>query len=126
MKKFLNAILPLVAIFLSIFLASCSSPSALPPEAERALEAYWQSLPSYPNISYQMRQAWPGVVSAEMIPNMEVWCVETEITEAEDIELISETLTWIVIRENEDADWTAAMLATMSSLWPYEACGKDF
>ncbi len=126
MKKFLNAILPLVAIFLSIFLASCSSSSSLPLDAERALEAYWQSLPSYPNITHQTLQAWPGVASADMMPDMEVWCVETEIIAAEDVELIGETLIWIVIRDNEDADWTATMLATMSSLWPYEACGKGF
>ena len=123
MKKFLNSILPLVTIFLVIFLVSCSSPSALPPDAERALEAYWQSLPSS-YITHQTRQAWSGVPSADMMPDMEVWCVETEIIAAEDVELIGETLTWIVIRDNEDADWTAAMLATMSSIWPYEACGK--
>ncbi len=127
MKKFSSARLLLVAIFLSIFLASCSSASSFPPDAERALEAYWQSLPSYPTITYQTQQAWPGVESATpRAPNMEVWCVETEITAAEDVSLIGETLTWIVIRDNQDADWTAAMLATMSSLWPYEACGKDF
>ncbi len=125
MKKFLSARLLLVAIFLGVFLASCSSTKPFPPDAERALEAYWQSLPSYPTITYQTLQAWPGVeTTTAWAPNMEVWCVETEITAAEDASLIGETLTWIVMRDNQDADWTAAMLATMSSTWPYEACGK--
>lgn len=47
-----------------------------------------------------------------------------EITAAEDESIIGETVTWIVFRNDEEADWNAAMLATMSSLWPYEACGN--
>ena len=125
MKKFSKATFPLIIIFLLIFLTSCFSPKELPQDVEKSLETYWQSLPSYPNISYQTTQAWPGVVSEEMMPSMEVWCIETEITAAEDISLIGQTLTWIVIRENKNADWPTAMLATMSSLWPYEACGKN-
>jgi hypothetical protein len=32
-------------------------------------------------------------------------------------------LIWIVTREDEQSEWKAAMLATMSASWPYEACG---
>jgi hypothetical protein len=128
MKKSINSTLSLVAIFVSIFLTSCSSPTRLPPDVEKALNAYWQSLPSYPSITYQILQVWPSAAPAETItpwaPSMEVWCVETEITVAEDVSLVGETVTWIVIRDDEDADWIAAMLATMSSTWPYEACGE--
>lgn len=128
MRKSPNAILSLVVIVVSILLNSCSSPNRLPPAAESALEAYWQSLPSYPTITHQIRQVWRGVVPADSTtpqsPNMEVWCVVAEITAAEDESIIGETVTWIVFRNDEEADWNAAMLATMSSLWPYEACGN--
>jgi hypothetical protein len=128
MRKSLNSILSWVVIFVSIFLASCSSPNRLPPAAESALEAYWQSLPSYPTITQQILQVWPGVVPVETVTtwgsNMEIWCVETEITAAEDVSIVGETVTWIVFRNDEQANWIAAMLATMSSIWPYEACGK--
>ena len=128
MKKSVNFAVPLFVIFASIFLSSCSSPTRLPKDANRALEAYWQSLPSDPTLIYQILQVWPGVVPAETMtpkaPNMEIWCVETEITAAKDSSIVGETVIWIVIRNDEEADWKVAMLATMSSIWPYEACGK--
>jgi hypothetical protein len=128
MKKSPNPILSLALIIVSIYLSACSSPNELPPAAEKALEAYWQSLPSYPTLRHQIRQAWPGVISAKtatsLSPNMDVWCVVSEITAAEDSSIIGEKLTWIVFRNDEETDWNAAMLATMSSIWPYEACGN--
>ena len=127
MKKSTYALLPSILIFVSVFLNSCSSPNRLPQAAEKALETYWQSLPSYPTITNQIQQVWPGVVPAETImplsSNMDIWCVITEITAADDVSIIGENVTWIVFRNDEGADWTAAMLATMSALWPYEACG---
>ena len=128
MKKSLNSAAFSIVIFVSIFLATCSSPTRLPSGAEKALRAYWQSLPSYPTTSYRIVQVWQGDVRAETgtprTPNMQVWCVDAEITAAEDVSIIGETVTWIVIRDDEKADWTAAMLAAMSSTWPYEACGR--
>ena len=123
MKRSINLTVSLVMIFMSVVLVACSSSSQLPTHAERALQAYWQSLPSYPTISHQILYAWRGTVPADR-PNMEVWCVETEITVAEDPSVIGEKITWIVVRNDEDADWTAMMLAAMSSIWPYEACGE--
>lgn len=111
-----------------ICLSACSPPSQFPTDAKRALEDYWQSLPSDPTPTYQILEAWQGDVPAEtsttLAPNMEVWCVETKITAATDASIIGETVTWIVIRNDDKADWNVAMLATMSSIWPYEACGK--
>jgi hypothetical protein len=128
MKKSVNSTLSLFMIFVSIFLSSCSSPTRLPPDANSTLEAYWQSLPSEPTLTYQILQVWPGIVPAETTEssaqNMDVWCVETEITAAKDASIVGETVTWIVIRNDEKADWNVAMLATMSSIWPYEACGN--
>ena len=128
MKKSFNSILSLLAIFISFFLASCASQTRLPSNGQKALESYWQSLPSYPNITYQILHAWPGATTAETItpwaPNMEVWCVETEIIAAEDSSIIGGTVTWILMRNDKKANWTATMLAMMSSIWPYEACGE--
>jgi len=128
MEKSVNSAVSLFVIFAGIFLSSCSSPTRLPTDANRALEAYWQSLPSDPSLTYQILQVWPGVVPAKTMPpgaqNMEIWCVETEITVAKDSSIIGETVIWIVIRNDIGADWNVAMLAAMSSTWPYEACGK--
>ena len=55
---------------------------------------------------------------------MEIWCVETEIITADDTSIIGEPVTWIVTRNDEKSNWQSAMLATMSSTWPYEACGR--
>ena len=128
MKKSVNSIALLLVFFITIFLSSCSRPAQLPTDTRKALEAYWQSLPSDPNLNYQIIQAWLGAVPEETTtpaPNMEVWCVETEITAATDASIIGETVTWIIFRNDKKADWDTAMLATMSSLWPYEACGKE-
>ena len=63
--------------------------------------------------------------AAGLTPALEVWCVEAEMSSANDTSVEAERLIWIVIRENENASWTAALLATMSSTWPYKACGVD-
>ncbi|HKJ37221.1 MAG TPA: hypothetical protein VJ972_00470 [Anaerolineales bacterium] len=128
MKRSVNSVVFLIVFFITIFLASCSQPAQLPTDARGALENYWQSLPSDPNLTHQIIQAWPGDVPEETTtsktPNIEVWCVEAEITTATDASIIGETVTWIMFRNDEKADWDVAMLATMSSIWPYEACGK--
>ena len=128
MKKSVLYEVSLLVIFASIFLSSCSSSPRLPMDANRALEAYWQSLPSEPTLTYQIIQVWQGTVPPETIipstPNMEVWCVETEITAATEASIIGENVTWILMRNDASEDWNAVMLATMSSSWPYEACGK--
>ena len=118
----------LFVIFLAIFISSCTQPAQLPTDARGALEAYWQSLPSDPNLTHQIIQAWPGNIPEETtapgVSIMEVWCVETGIIAATDASIIGETITWIMFRNDEKADWNVAMLATMSSTWPYEACGE--
>jgi hypothetical protein len=118
----------LFVFLVGILLSSCISAAQLPTDAQNTLEAYWQSLPSDPTLTYQIRQAWPGAVPVETstpwAPNMEAWCVETEITAAKDALTIGEMIIWIVIQNDDKAEWQVAMLATMSSIWPYEACGK--
>jgi len=115
---------------LSVLLSSCFQINQLPPDAQTALNAYWQSLPSAPRVNHQIVRAWRGATSSEEFtsgtaPN-QIWCVETQITSAEDLTSVGERLTWIVFRENKTAKWSASLLAAMSSTWPYEACQVGF
>ena len=114
----------LLAAFLtvSVNLFSCSPTPQLPESAEEALLAYWQSLPSSQEVAHRIVRVWPGIPSPEKLTPAEVWCVETEIS-AQDPAVDGEPLIWIIMRENENEVWSAALLATMSSIWPYEACG---
>jgi len=117
-----------IAVFLVVILvlSSCSKSSQLPKDANDALHAYWQSLPAS-GIENNIKRAWPGIIPTETLssstPTMEVWCVEAEISSTEDPSLNGELLVWIVIREKRDSPWQAALLFSMSSTWPYEACG---
>lgn len=119
----------LLAVFLvsaGLGLSSCSGAEELPDDARDALTAYWDSLPSHPGVENRIIRAWPGESTAEEATALsrEVWCVEAEISSAEDPSIDGELLVWIVIRENEQDHWSAALLATMSSIWPYQACGE--
>ncbi|MFC2028925.1 hypothetical protein ACFLTX_03255 [Chloroflexota bacterium] len=116
-------------VFLAVILilSSCSKPSQLPDDARNALHAYWQSLPTS-GVENHIKRAWPGTISAEVLPSstptMEIWCVEAEISSKVEPSINGELLIWIVMRENKDRQWSAALLASMSSTWPYEACGR--
>lgn len=107
-------------------LGACSDPQQLPNGARDALNAYWKSLPSYPGVENRIVRSWPGEASSEgpTAPLMETWCVEAEISSADDPSVDGELLVWIVMRDNPEAAWSAALLASMSSIWPYQACGE--
>jgi hypothetical protein len=108
--------------------SSCSRSPQLPEGARDALVAYWESLPSHPGVENRILRAWPGEAPTEDltsgIPLMEVWCVEAEISSADDPSVDGELLVWIVTRENQGGRWSAALLASLSSTWPYQACGE--
>ena len=112
----------------SLGLSSCSRLPQLPDGARDALIEYWESLPSYPGVEHRIIRAWSGVTPAEDltagVPLMEVWCVEAEISSAVDPSVDGNLLVWIVTRENQEPRWSAALLASMSSIWPYQACGE--
>jgi hypothetical protein len=99
--------------------------SELPDGARDALMAYWDSLPSDPGIEHHISKAWKGLPPADP-PGapLEVWCVEAETSSA-DSAVDGSRAVWIVTRSAEDAGWSAALLASMSSTWPYEACGSS-
>jgi hypothetical protein len=110
-----------------LILTSCA-PSKLPGDAKEALMDHWASFPSSPGIEHHIIRAWQGASPTQdtsgLAPELETWCVETRISAPSDPSVDGEKLVWIVIRGNQEARWNAALLATMSSLWPYEACGS--
>lgn len=121
-------VLPAVLVTVSLGLSSCSGAQELPEGARVALEAYWESLPSHPGVESSIVRAWPGEAAAdastsEALP-METWCIEAEMSSADDSSVDGDLLVWIVMRENDGSRWSAALLASMSSLWPYQACGE--
>jgi len=117
----------LLALPMSIFLLTACSPSnQLPHEARQVLEEQIAALPG--SISgFQIGRAWKGAApTGESTPwpsSMQVWCVEVETEFDPETEVESQPVIWIVTRTDESSEWTAAMLMTMSSLWPYQACG---
>jgi hypothetical protein len=127
-SRLLKILLGTAFLSVSLLLASCTTPSELPNNANEALLDYWASLPSPSGFEHHIIQAWQGANLTEnmvtLAAEMEIWCVETRISAPNDPTVDGEKLIWIVIRENQEAQWNAALLATMSSLWPYEACGS--
>jgi hypothetical protein len=127
MKVSIRMLLFAVVVSASQVLASCSSSPQLPEGARDALMAYWESLPSYPGVENRIIRAWPGEAPAEGStpgdPSIEVWCVEAEMSSTDDPSVDGD-LVWIVTRQKDETRWSAALLATMSSLWPYQACGE--
>lgn len=124
--RLLKIMLLLVVCMLGFVLTSCSQEPQLPKDAQDALTDYWQSLPSASTIEHEIVRAWPGDTSNDdfYFPEIEreLWCVEAEISSAEDPDLVGEEMVWIVSRYNEEAGWSAYLLAAMSSMWAYEAC----
>lgn len=106
-------------ILIILLLAGCST-AALPDDARQALEDYWNALPSEPSLERAIVRSWEGEPT-DLGPG-EVWCVEAEVA-SDDPELDGTTAKWIVMRSDGNAEWSAILLAAMSSLWPYEACG---
>ena len=111
----------------SLLLASCSARSQLPQGAMDELEEQWQHLHTDTSPQLRIIRAWPSEVSAEMLapssPSMETWCVEVELSAGNDASRGLEPMIWIVARPDQEVSWFAAPLRTMSSLWPYQACG---
>ena len=127
MKPSTRMLLVAVGVLVGLGLSSCSRSSQLPEGARAALIAYWESLPSDPGVENRIIRAWPGVTpaadSTPVDPIAEVWCVEAEIS-SEDPAVDGNLLVWIVTRGDREAPWSAALLMSLSSTWPYEACGE--
>ncbi len=107
-----------------ILLAACTAPDGLPPAALHALLDQWTQ-----DADLEILRAWPGEPPPSLAPGsppLEVWCVEVQTTEGRAGAAPSGPIIWIVTRQGREAPWQAAWLLTMSSIWPYEACGGDF
>jgi hypothetical protein len=102
--------------------------STLPEGARSALGAYWASLPSAPDLAHRVTDAWQGEPPTEeanpAAAAVEVWCVEAEIS-SDDAAIDGTRMVWIVTRRDQETTWSAALLASLSSTWPYEACAAS-
>ena len=106
--------------------SSCASTTSLPEAARDALEGYWSSLPADPGIEHRITDAWPGAVDPDgPVSGAQIWCVEAEMSSQADPSVDGSRLVWIVVRQTPGATWSAALLASLSAMWPYEACGWD-
>jgi hypothetical protein len=91
------------------------------------LKEQWQAVSMDDRPALHIVRAWPSEVSAEQLvpapPSMDTWCVEVELSQGNDASSEPAPMIWLVTRADQEASWFAAPLITMSSLWPYEACG---
>lgn len=114
----------LISLFL-VLLAACTTPNPLPLDAQAALSAYWDAIPTGDH-DLKIVRAWQGEYPVEAAPEdaptMEIWCVETAATDTGGLG-ISENLVWFVTRPAGEGPWSAGLLMAMSSIWPYQACG---
>jgi len=110
----------------ALLLCSCSMFNSLPPAARLELQEQITALPGSVS-EFHIKRAWKGVMPAgEMAQSqssIKIWCIEVEMEFSVEIEDQAQPVIWIVTRAEGQSEWTAAILMTMSSLWPYQACG---
>lgn len=119
------AFIMLGILLVGILFTSCSSPSNMPVAAVEALKKQWESVPGYQGSNIEILRAWHGDPPSEVPDSFEVWCVEAQPSSNLESLVIPLPTIWIVVRENQDTEWTSAMLMTMSAIWPYQACGAE-
>jgi len=112
-------------LLVGLLFTSCSSPPNMPLAAVEALKKQWESLPGYQGSNIEILRAWQGKPPTEVPDSMEVWCVETQPPSNLESSEITLPIIWIVVRDGQDAEWTSAMLMTLSAIWPYQACGAE-
>jgi hypothetical protein len=122
-------LLALVAGLLTqgLLAGSCSLAQPLPDGAKQALEKTWRTLPGGASADFWILRAWPGKGYAEnpapLSPAMEIWCVEISQPPGQGEAKSLVPMIWIITRAYLRGEWMAAPLMTMSSSWPYQACG---
>lgn len=120
-----SAFIMLSILLEGLLFTSCSSPPNMPVAVIEALKEQWESVPGYQGSIIEILRAWQGKPPSEMPDTYEVWCVEAQPSESLGLSGNPQPTIWIVVRENQDAEWTSAMLMTMSAIWPYQACGAE-
>lgn len=114
-----------IAALLALAMSSCSPGPWLPAAARQALEQAWNAIPGEVGDLHIVR-AWSGKGPAEELtpwaPDMQTWCVEVKPPADPGAAASPELAIWVVTKPDAESDWSAGMLLTMSSLWPYQAC----
>lgn len=118
-----------IAVFLLIvnLLNSCSANNGLPTEAQEVLDKtarYYYTSPWMGSTPFQVlnkieiRNAW----QARGVDRGELWCVELAVSGrfADNPKEISDV--WILIRQDDQSDWQAAALETISAASTIEKC----
>lgn len=132
MKTYALATLSYIALLASllaanILLNACTPPTQLPEGARLALNRQWDSFPGSTTHDLTIVRAWQGKLPRDAEPAspqpMEIWCVETRLLSKQPASGETETIIWFITKVNDDAPWETAPLMTMSSIWPYQACG---
>lgn len=121
-----QALVLAVAILLALAAIACAPKPPLPDDARLALEQYWNTLSPESAADLHIVRAWQGKAPPdELAPGTfaQMWCVEAESPATQESGAKTDRTVWIVTRSDENAPWSVAMLFTMSSLWPYQACG---
>ena len=117
------------AIFLLIvcLLISCSANNGLPPEAQEVLDetvrtyytSPWMGSTYFQVLNeVEIRNAWQarGVDSGDM------WCVELAVSGRMEDNPKEISAVWILIRQDDQSDWQAAALETISAASTIEKC----
>lgn len=127
MPKSLLQVLLAGVLLAGLLLLSCAPQPPLPGSAISALDSTWAALPGSATHDLSILRAWPGKMPQGSDPQaatpVEIWCIETSISAGEDGSTGAEKMIWISTRTGVDAAWITVPLMTMSSLWPYQACG---
>ncbi len=122
-----KAVILAVVVLLAVAANSCVPKPPLPEDARLALEQHWNVLSPESAADLRIVRAWPGKAPANELapgtPAMQMWCVEAESPVTTEGAAPPDRTVWIVTRPDENSPWSVAMLFTMSSLWPYQACG---
>lgn len=121
-----KALVLTVVVLLALAAGSCAADPPLPDDARLALEQQWDTLSPESAAGLRIVRAWQGKAPAnELAPGTpaQMWCVEAELSATPESDAQPDRTVWIVTRPDENAPWSVAMLFTMSSLWPYQACG---
>jgi len=122
-----NILILISTLAFGMSLTACEARTQLPAAAFDALQQTWRELEMTGKVRPEIIRAWQGDMSkvtagsSESTP--EIWCVEAKQVLNPNPVSEADTLIWIVVRSDDQSEWGAALLMTMSSIWAYEACG---
>ncbi len=122
----------LLVISLSLPISSCSNLEQLPVAARKVVEnqagLYYTNPISCPDpfdfiSKVTIQKAWLGKDIPNQANNL-LWCVSLAISGQKHGLLTVHRAVWIVAPNENQSDWVAAALETISSDLPYQRCGQ--